>query len=428
MILLQTRFKLLSVLLVLLVSSFGIALQTTNQVFAQNTDLIPVQAAFDAPTGTLTLTANQALRYRSEGTQRRLVILNATLDESTRYQLPDPSIIRASSSPDGLLLEFSYTVIASISTDNKVITIRATAPTASTNPAEQDERYPLIIPLANSDPQFVAGILSRSYNLKVEVDARQRSVIVFAIKKDWDFIRAIVTALDLPRPQVAFEAEILEINDTLSQSLGINYRDLFSFSLTEGTPPGVFDLGDITRAPLNVKIGIDLLKTTGAATTLARPRVTTLDGVEARLNSTQTVSSTVAGPNNTQTLVTTTTGITLRLLPKVAPNNQIEASLSVAVSAPTGEKSFSTREANTTVRVGNGEPIVIGGLLENQRSTSTTGIPGLMDIPILGELFKTTNTVQRTTELVIVVTPYLIMPRGSNTPIAPPAPAIPGER
>jgi general secretion pathway protein D len=426
-IFLQTRFKLLSVLCLLFISSFGISLQTSSPVLAQTTELIPVTAAFDAPTGTLTLTATKALRYRLEASQRRVVIPDATLVESTRYQLPDPSIIRASSTPDGLLFEFSYTVVASISTDNRVVTIKATSQT-NANPAEQDERFPLIVPLANSDPQFVAGILSRSYNLKVEVDTRQRSVIVFATKKDWDFIRAIITALDLPRPQVAFEAEILEINDTLSQSLGINYRDLFSFTLTEGTPPGVFDLGDITRAPLNVKIGIDLLKTTGAATTLARPRVTTLDGVEARLNSTQTVSTTVAGPNNSQTLVTTTTGITLRLLPKVAPNNQIEASLSVAVSAPTGEKSFSTREANTTVRVGNGEPIVIGGLLENQRSTSTTGIPGLMDIPILGELFKTTNTVQRTTELVIVVTPYLIMPRSPNAPIAPPAPATPGER
>lgn len=427
MIFLQTRFKFLFIFFFLLISSFIVSLQTSSPVLAQTTEFIPVTAAFDAPTGTLTLTASKALRYRLEASQRRVIIPDATLVESTRYQLPDPSIIRASSTPDGLLFEFSYTVVAGISTDNRVVTIKATSQT-SANPAEQDERYPLIVPLANSDPQFVAGILSRSYNLKVEVDTRQRSVIVFATKKDWDFIRAIITALDLPRPQVAFEAEILEINDTLSQSLGINYRDLFSFTLTEGTPPGVFDLGDITRAPLNVKIGIDLLKTTGAATTLARPRVTTLDGVEARLNSTQTVSSTVAGPNNSQTLVTTTTGITLRLLPKVAPNNQIEASLSVAVSAPTGEKSFSTREANTTVRVGNGEPIVIGGLLENQRSTSTTGIPGLMDIPILGELFKTTNTVQRTTELVIVVTPYLIMPRSPNAPIAPPAPTTPGER
>jgi general secretion pathway protein D len=353
--------------------------------------------------------------------------LQAVLDETTRYQLPDPSIIRASSVPDGLLLEFSYTVSGSLSTDNKTLFLQPTANQAS-NPAENDERFPLIIPLANADPQFVAGILARSYNLKVEVDARQRSVIVFAVKKDWEFIRSIVTALDLPRPQVAFEAEILEINDTLSQSLGINYRDLFSFTLTEGTPPGILDLGDVTRAPLNVKIGIDLLKTTGAATTLARPRVTTLDGVEARLNSTQTVSNTVSAPNGGQTIVTTTTGITLRLLPKVSPSNQIEASLSVAVSAPTGDRSFSTREANTTVRVGNGEPIVIGGLLENQRSVSATGIPGLMDIPILGELFKSTSTVQRTTELVIVVTPYLILPRGQVAPVPPPPAPTPGER
>jgi general secretion pathway protein D len=418
-----TRVRFFCSLLLLVVTALGLTLPS----FAQSTDAIVVAARFEAPTGKLTLTASKALRFRSEATQKQIVVLQAVLDETTRYQLPDPSIIRASSVPDGLLLEFSYTVLGSLSTDNKTLFLQPTANQAS-NPTENDERFPLIIPLANADPQFVAGILARSYNLKVEVDARQRSVIVFAVKKDWEFIRSIVTALDLPRPQVAFEAEILEINDTLSQSLGINYRDLFSFTLTEGTPPGILDLGDVTRAPLNVKIGIDLLKTTGAATTLARPRVTTLDGVEARLNSTQTVSNTVSAPNGGQTIVTTTTGITLRLLPKVSPSNQIEASLSVAVSAPTGDRSFSTREANTTVRVGNGEPIVIGGLLENQRSVSATGIPGLMDIPILGELFKSTSTVQRTTELVIVVTPYLILPRGQVAPVPPPPAPTPGER
>ncbi len=410
-------------LIALLFSSVGLSLTA-----AQSNNFIPVKVVFDAPTGTLTVSASQALRYRLDASQKQVTILQAVLDETTRYQLPDPSILRASNTTDGLLLEFAYTINASFSTDSKVVSIRALVAANTNTVTEQDERFPLIIPLANAEPQFVAGILSRSYNLKVEVDTRQRSIIVFAVKKDWEFIRSIVNALDAPRPQVAFEAEILEINDTLSQSLGINYRDLFSFSLTEGTPASIFELGDITRAPLNVKIGLDLLKTTGAATTLARPRVTTLDGVEARLNSTQTVSTTVSAPNGGQTIVTTTTGITLRLLPKVAPDGQIESSLSVAVSAPTGKNSFSTREANTTVRVGNGEPIVIGGLLENQRSSTTEGIPGLMDIPILGELFKTTNTVQRTTELVIVVTPYLILPRTPATPVAPPPAPIPGER
>jgi general secretion pathway protein D len=288
--------------------------------------------------------------------------------------------------------------------------------------------FPLIIPLANADPTFVAGILTRSYNIRVEVDPRQRAIIVFVRPEDWAFVRGVVAALDKPAPQVTFEAEILEVNQFLTQSLGFDYRELFSFNLTEASPvPAVLELGEIARAPFSLKIGIDLLKTTGAATTLARPRVTTLDGVEARLNATQTTPIPSPGPNGTVIINNVTTGITLRLLPRVQPDlTGVEAQLSIAVSSPTGQVNnvpqYSTREANTTVRVRNGEPIVIGGLYQNNDSTSSRGLPGLMDLPILGELFKTTTTDKRTTDLVMVVTPYIIAPSSVPVPVAPVAP------
>jgi general secretion pathway protein D len=109
-----------------------------------------------------------------------------------------------------------------------------------------------------------------------------------------------------------------------------------------------------------------------------------------------------------------TTGITLRFLPKVSPDLMtIESSLSINVSTPTGTTTqgvpqYSSREANTSVRVRNGEAIVIGGLIEKRETSATKGIPGVMDIPILGELFKTTTTDSRFTDLVIVITPQLV--------------------
>jgi general secretion pathway protein D len=222
--------------------------------------------------------------------------------------------------------------------------------------------------------------------------------------------------------------EILEVNQYQTQSLGIDYRELFSFNLTEGTPPlgkGVLANGEFSRAPISVKVGIDLLKTTGAATVLARPRIATLDGVEARLNATQTTPVITAGQNNVVTVNNVTTGITLRLLPKVSATGEIESTVSIAVSTPTGTTTqgvpqYSSREANTTLRVRNGEPIVIGGLLERRDTQASKGIPGLMDIPFVGELFKTTTTNTNFTDLVIVITPYLV---GSSPAVSSPAPS-----
>jgi general secretion pathway protein D len=285
---------------------------------------------------------------------------------------------------------------------------RAGAPSGSL-----DERLPLVIPLSNASPAYVAGLLARAYNVRVEVDERQRAVIIFVSKTDWPLIKTFVADLDKARPQVSFEAEVLEINQYATQSLGIDYRELFSLNFTEGAPPSLFKLGDVTRGVFNVKLGLDALKNTGAATVLSRPSITTLDGLEARLNATQTTPVVTAGTNGVVQVNNVTTGITLRFVPKVGPDGMIESNLSIAVSSPTGTTTqgvpqYSSREANTTVRVRDGEPIIIGGLYENRRTTSSKGLPGLMDIPILGELFKTTVTDEHFTDLVIVVTPRLV--------------------
>lgn len=283
-----------------------------------------------------------------------------------------------------------------------------------------DERLPLVISLGNASPAYVAGLLARAYNVRVEVDERQRAVIIFVAKADWPLIKAFVADLDKARPQVSFEAEVLEINQYATQSLGIDYRELFSLNFTELAPPSLFKLGDITRGVFNVKIGLDALKNTGAATVLSRPSITTLDGLEARLNATQTTPVVTAGQNGVVQVNNVTTGITLRFVPKVGPDGMIESNLSIAVSSPTGTTTqgvpqYSSREANTTVRVRDGEPIIIGGLYENRHTTSSKGLPGLMDIPILGELFKTTVTDDHFTDLVIVVTPRLVGGMTTNT-------------
>lgn len=299
-------------------------------------------------------------------------------------------------------------------TQNGPVAARVGAPSGTL-----DERLPLVIPLGNASPAYVAGLLARAYNVRVEVDERQRAVIIFVAKTDWPLIKTFVADLDRARPQVSFEAEVLEVNQYATQSLGIDYRELFSLNFTEGAPPSLFKLGDFTRGVFNIKIGLDALKNTGAATVLSRPSITTLDGLEARLNATQTTPVVTAGQNGTVQVNNVTTGITLRFVPKVGPDGMIESNLSIAVSSPTGTTTqgvpqYSSREANTTVRVRDGEPIIIGGLYENRRTTSSKGLPGLMDIPFLGELFKTTVTDEHFTDLVIVVTPRLVGGMSAN--------------
>lgn len=139
----------------------------------------------------------------------------------------------------------------------------------------------------------------------------------------------------------------------------------------------------------------------------------TTDGLEARINATQN-QAVIVTQNNIQSIQNIATGITLRMLPRAAPDGTIEVQLSISVSAPTSQAqttfSFSNREATTTVRMLNGEAIVIGGLFESRKTESADKVPGLGDLPLIGELFKNTNTNTSETDLVIIVTPRLLTP------------------
>jgi type II secretory pathway component GspD/PulD (secretin) len=374
-----------------------------------------------------TLSADSPIRFNLDYTARTLILPDASLAESSGV----PASVSFETRQDGLVLHFTYDFTVSLSPNGRTVTVIRVENAVSQE--QTDARIPVFYRLSNANPSQVAAMLTRLYpNLRVEVDERQRALVILVNPTDKPVIDAVIKELDVPRPQVMFEAEILEINRSVTQQLGIDYTKLINLNLkvVEGTPNGL-GFGSFSRGPLSLEVGIKLLKDTGAARTLARPRAVTLDGLEARLNATTTQPIRTVSQSGTISVANITTGINLRFVPKVAPDNTIESQLSIAVSSPTGSTSdglpsYSTREANTTVRVRNGEPIVIGGLLESRESTGATGIPGLMDIPILGELFKSTFTEQRETDLLITITPYLVLPANSpilpSTPVGPPVP------
>jgi general secretion pathway protein D len=370
--------------------------------------------------------STNSIRFYVDYSARSLILPEAKLED----QQIRPEDVSFDSRDDGLVFKVGYAFTLTLSPDGKLLTLlRANANGDSTAGVTDDGRIPTLFYLSNAAPVQVAGLLTRLYpGLKVEVDERQRVIIVLLNPSDKAVVEALIKKLDAPRPQVMFEAEIIEINRSLTQQLGIDYTKLFNlnFKFIEGpTPTDSIGFGSFYRPSMSLEVGINMLRSNGAARTIARPRVATLDGLEARLNATQTQAIKTLGQSGAVSLTNITTGLNMRLLPKVAPDQTIESQLSIAVSSPTGFTSdgipnYSTREANTTVRVRNGESIVIGGLIETRRSTSNSGIPGLMDIPILGELFKTTYIEERDTDLMIIVTPYIVgLPTEPVTPSAP---------
>jgi len=153
----------------------------------------------------------------------------------------------------------------------------------------------------------------------------------------------------------------------------------------------------------------------GKATIRANPRVAALEGKEATIFVGQEKYYViVTGPETYpyRTLESIAAGVTLSLIPYVAENGDITVHIAPEVSDVTGEgleglPVITKRRAETTVRVKDGETIVIGGLVQEQETKILRRVPLLGYIPLVGILFRYYRPTKSQTEVVIFITPHL---------------------
>jgi len=247
------------------------------------------------------------------------------------------------------------------------------------------------------------------------------------------------------RQQVAVYIRFAEVNRTLLRTIGVSarYRDAQGH---ERIGTGTFN----TDNPFNADGSITLPGTTGFLTvltdfntkrllalldaneqkglsrTLAEPDVlaanrdtaTFLAGGEVPIPIVQ--GSQTAGGTNTVTIMFKEFGVKLKFVPEILNDSLIKLSLAPEVSSIDNNNAitlsgfripaFQTRRVTTTVDVRRDESLIISGLFNNSRNLVKTGIPLLQDIPILGQLFSSTQWQNDQTELLVVVTPVVIDP------------------
>jgi general secretion pathway protein D len=179
------------------------------------------------------------------------------------------------------------------------------------------------------------------------------------------------------------------------------------------------------------------LASQGRLKVLSRPQIMTADNQEASIlvgsevpiiTSQVDSNSTVGGSTGTRNEVQyRDTGISLTVLPQVNSQGLVNLSISQEVSkidkpalqVGSGDNAstvinsptFITREAETTVVVQSGETVVIAGIIDEQETTSESGVPFLKDLPVLGQFFRSRSKDVKRTELVILITPYVVRDR-----------------
>ena len=233
----------------------------------------------------------------------------------------------------------------------------------------------------------------------------------------------VVDALKVAQPrQVMLKVNILELSRSSGEDLGITLftapRDLNGLS---GSPFGAVS-GTATIAGESIDYLIQALEVKGLARRLANPTLVSVNGATASFVvggevpiSTASTDPETGLPTGASTTEFREYGVRLDFTPEILEAGRMRLEITPEVSEidpatriQDGNPAFVTRRVTTTVELGTGESFAIAGLLQSNNARAVRQFPGLGSIPVLGALFRSASYQNNQTELVVVVTPYLV--------------------
>ncbi|MCX7770478.1 MAG: type IV pilus secretin PilQ [Proteobacteria bacterium] len=299
----------------------------------------------------------------------------------------------------------------------------------------------------------------------VTVDKRNNSLILNDLREYITEAKKLITKLDTPPQQVVIEARVVEATSDFSREIGIQwgvryaqtYNNAYRWGISgpgtrADTTTNTIDIltgiggtavmnttvapvpyflnlpaaigqgagGGINFALVNLKSGhaldiqLSALENRGMGKILSRPKITTLNNVEANIQQGSSIPYETLSDKGTQTQFIDA-NLQLTVTPRITPDNSIILKVKVSNNNPNtslrsarGVPSIDKNEATTEILVRDGQTIVIGGIIRNKETVSKNGIPFLMDIPVIGWLFRKEIKTVENRELLIFLTPNIV--------------------
>lgn len=311
---------------------------------------------------------------------------------------------------------------------------------------ETTTQYTKVVQLKNTEAKTMVATLNNVIAKKVlkpgelraavTNDDNTNSIIVTATEDDFKEINATIAILDAEREQVYVKAKIVEISDKKSSEIGLKYgvtggvansNGLFTLGakLTgsaiamDSTIGNYMTLSKPTLSQgLAVGVSLALLAENGATNTLSEPSILCVNNQESTIyvgktESIKTGTTTATTGVATDSYSRQDIGLTLKIKPRVSNDDKVtltaEAKLEdIESTASVGLPTTTKREVKTNAIVNSGESVIIGGLVKNKETKSATKVPFFGDIPLLGALFRNKAEATDKTNLVLILTPYII--------------------
>jgi type IV pilus assembly protein PilQ len=271
-------------------------------------------------------------------------------------------------------------------------------------------------------------------------DERTNRVIVKDVQSAIDEMRFLLKNIDMPEKQVLIEARIVEASNNFQRDLGIQWAlhatdssaNVLNVTKVDagwggviGIPPPSTGFNPTTTpgvgmglsfGKLGANVQLDMRLSAAASISqikiVSSPKVITLNNKEAVISQGQALYlPTVSSEGTKQEKVDAT--LSLQVRPRITPDGSIMMVIvakndSPGTPPPGATAAVDKKEARTELLVKNGETTVIGGIFVDRDTEVNSGVPFLMDIPLLGTLFKSTTKVKNKSELLIFITPRII--------------------
>lgn len=283
--------------------------------------------------------------------------------------------------------------------------------------------------------------LGQSFGNGLGVDRRLNAIWVSGSPERIAHVKQQVALIDVPVDSVILETQFVELTETGAKNLGIDLNNSNGQIAVGRIETGAFLPGSINLDPRDVlpsgvlQAAIYAQVERGEGRILSRPRISAQSGASAKIITGDALpiltAITLSGVNGvSQQVQYVNVGVTLQIAPRVSPDGFVTAQLYGVVSSVSGYSqgypTISQREAETSVTVRDGETFVIGGLTQENIIKRKSKVPGLGDIPLVGNLFKVERSSSSKTELYIVITPHIVRHRRfdqTSVPDAAPTPA-----
>jgi len=302
--------------------------------------------------------------------------------------------------------------------------------------------------LSNSKAKDMANLLRTILETKrVYVNEPINTVVIRDEPEKIALAEQIILSNDRQDSEVVFELEVLEVNKTKTQRIGLNFAKQAGFGVfpdgttSFSTVPQTFTYRTLTSLGQDSylftfpsSVLLDFFKQESDAKTLANPKLRVLNNQKASINigdkqpillSTTNVLPGQAATGAVPTTSTVTsiefkdTGIKLTVEPVIHLNNSITLRLQVEITRlgdrvilqadpEISQFRFGTRTADTALNMRDGETVVLAGLIQEEDRKGRESVPGIDDIPGLGNLLSNQNTEKITNEVIIVITPHIV--------------------